>query len=134
VSKSIVFFIGISAIVTSLIALILLLAGFLASGHIDEAAASYIFNSGLIMIPMSLGFTLGLYFLKSKKPIGNYFVIFSSIALILLLLFSAFTVFNVSQNWKLTSLIFTLTALIIAPFVWLIVYLWQLRKKTTTTS
>ena len=120
--------IGVSAIVTSLISISFIILGVLMSGYVADISGKYFFIAAAVLILLSVFFTIGLFLLKNKKHKGRIWVILGSIGLIAILSVSAFQILAASPGWKLSTLTLIISVLAIAPFVWLINYLWRFQN------
>ena len=126
ISGSAAFFIGIAAIVTSLLAISFIILGFLIDSYGEVPFGDLIYLSGMVLIPISVLFIAGLWNLRKRKTLGVKLVSIASVGVIVLLAFSGGSTIIASPGWKLSLLVFVLCALIFTPFIWLIIYLRKL--------
>ena len=98
------------------------------SGYIADLSGKYFFIAAAFLVLVSAFFTIGLFLLKNHKPNGRIWVILGALALIVILSLSAFQILAASPGWKLTTLTLIISVLAIAPFVWLINYLWRFQN------
>jgi len=88
----------------------------------------YFFTAGAVLVLVSVCFTIGLYLLKNHKTNGRKWVIAACLGLTSTLALSAFQIVTTSPGWKLTLLTILVSLIAIAPFIWLINYLWHFQN------
>ena len=126
--QAIVFFIGITSIVTVLAAIIFIAVGWWLSQSDDEIPSHFISIAGIALLISGICFSMALLLFKKKHATAIKLAITASAILSIILIISAISMINISPGWKFSTVAILLSLLTTGPFIWLIFYLWKFEK------